>query len=242
MDNVVGFYDESTTEESEDLKQERDNLEKVSDDAKKSGISLERRRDAETLRQIKINDVLLDIDRWNCDIATVSREAALQLAANAGLLPRRIEIPIWVQEGLAAYFEAPSEGAWAGSGAVSESRLTDYSVMKKDTLHASIDFIVADQIIGYTSAHGARQPGEAQVWALTHFLFERHPKELVAFYGLLGTMPPDVALNGDLVRELFTRAFGSDHAALSQEWHSYMRSLKTDVARMEDAGDNKKSR
>jgi hypothetical protein len=239
IENVVGFYNDSLTEDADDLKAERDTLEKQADEARKTGVSLERRRDSESLRQVKINDVLLEIDRWNSDVATVSREAARQLAANTGLLPRRVEIPAWVQEGLASYFAAPSDGAWAGSGAVSESRLEDYGALKQNSPPTSIDFIVADQILGYASAHGAKRQGDAQAWALTHFLFERHAKELVTFYGLIATMPPDVALNGELLRELFNRAFGSDHVALSQEWHSFMRTLKTDVARMEDLGDKK---
>src|SRR5579872_2850599 len=201
--NVVGFYDDSTTEASDELKRERQQLEKAADDAKKAGTSLERRRDSETLRQIKINEVLTDIDRWNCDLATVSREASHLLAANTGLLPRRVEIPGWVHDGLAAYFEAPSDGAWAGSGAVNESRLHDYEAMKNDVVHASIDFIVADNLRSYASPRGAAQQADAQVWALTHFLFEKHVHELVKYYRLLAEMPPDVKFNGDLLQDLF---------------------------------------
>jgi hypothetical protein len=35
---------------------------------------------------------------------------------------------------------------------------------------------------------------------------------------------------------LFSRAFGSDHQALQQEWRSYMRTLKSDVERLEATG------
>ncbi len=84
--------------------------------------------------------------------------------------------------------------------------------------------------------------GDAPVWACTHFLFERHAKELDTFYGQLSSMPPDVALNGDVVEELFTSAFGPDRKALSQEWHDYMRSLKSDVARLEGEDGDRKGR
>ena len=35
----------------------------------------------------------------------VSHSATQQLAANTGLLPRRVEIPHWVHDGLATYFQ-----------------------------------------------------------------------------------------------------------------------------------------
>ncbi len=235
--NITCFYDDSNTAESEDLRSEHEKLEKTAADANKSGKSLERQRDSETLRQIKINSVLIEIDRLNSDIASVSREAAHQLAANTGLLPRRVEIPQWVHEGLAMYFESPSDEAWGGSGAVDESRIDDYRTLKDDRLRSSIDFIVEDRALSGVNARRASPATSAQVWALTHFLFENHTPELMAYYKILGEMPRDVGLNPALLDQIFSRAFGADHEALQLEWRTYMRSLKSDVERMEETGD-----
>ncbi len=233
--NITCFYDDSTTAESRDLHEERDKLEKIAADAKKSGSSLEKQHDSETLRQIKINNVLLEIDRLNSDIANVSREVSHQLAANTGLLPRRVVIPRWLDAGLAMYFEAPSDEAWGGVGAVDDLRIEQYRALKDDRLRSNIDVIIEDQSLDRRAPRSSRPVAAAQVWALTHFLFENHVQEFVAYFKLLGRMPPDVTLNADLLGELFSQAFGSDHAALQQEWRSYMRTLKSDVERMEES-------
>jgi hypothetical protein len=234
--NIICFYDDSQSAESQYLRDERDKLAKTAADAKKKGSSLERQRDSETLRQIKINSVMLEIDRWRSDVANVSREVTYQLAANMGVLPRRVAIPRWARLGLAMYFEAPDDEAWAGTGAVDDVRLDDYRLQQNDRLHANIDFIVEDLSLDETSTGREMPATAAQAWSLTHFLFEKRPQELMAYYKLLGDMPRDVVLNPDLLGELFSRAFGSDHQALQQEWRSYMRTLKSDVERLEAAG------
>ena len=38
---------------------------------------------------------------------------------------------------------------------------------------------------------------------------------------------------------LFNRVFGSNHTQLDQEWRQYMRTLKTDLERLEDASSSK---
>src|SRR4029077_10349344 len=92
-------------------------LKKSSDEAKKS------RSNPELIRWVKTVDLLIEIDRENSDITAVSHEATYQMAGNTGLLPRHVDIPRWVHEGLATYFEAPGDAAWAGIGAVSDERL-----------------------------------------------------------------------------------------------------------------------
>jgi hypothetical protein len=236
--NVICLYDDSTSAMSRDLKDERDKLDQVAADAKKKGSSLERQRDSETLRQIKINSVLIDIDRWRSDMASTSRESALLLAANTELLPRRVEVPRWVQEGLAMYFESPSDEAWGGIGAVDDLRIEDYRMLQNDRLQSSIDFIIEDHGLAAAQPGGVHPAVAAQAWSLTHFLFENHAPELMSYYRILGDMPPDVRLNPDLLGHVFSRAFGDEHVALQQEWRGYMRTLKSDIERMEAAGEN----
>jgi hypothetical protein len=231
--NVSYFYDHGTTDLFKALEKFQDELDKISDDAK-------RNRDPSTINLIKTINLLIAVEKENSDITVVSHEATHQMAGNTGLLPRHVEIPRWVHEGLATYFEAPGDATWAGIGAVNETRLTYYRALDKDRVHSNIDFIVEDQIFDFARSHGAVLHGYGQAWALTHFMLENHIKEFVAFYRMLGEMPPDVALNPDLLQQLFSRVFGSDHKSLDQEWRSYMRSLKTDMERMEELADKKK--
>ena len=228
--NVSYFYDHSTTEQFKLIETLMDELRKEKDDAR-------RWRDPETIRYVKVLELLMEVERENSDITVVSHECTHQMAGNTGLLPRHVEIPSWVHEGLATYFEAPSAATWAGIGAVSIERLIFYrGLAEHDRVHSNIDFIVGDQIFDYSGGHiGNILHGYAQAWALTHFLIENHLKEFVAFYRILGEMPPDVALTPELLTSLFSRVFGSDHKTLDQEWRSYMRTLKTDLERLEES-------
>jgi Protein of unknown function (DUF1570) len=231
--NVSYFYDHGTTDTFKALEKLQDELEKVSDEAK-------RNRERSTIILVKTINLLIAVEKENSDITVVSHEATHQMAGNTGLLPRHVEIPRWVHEGLATYFEAPGDATWAGIGAVNETRLTYYRALDKDRVHSNIDFIVEDQIFDFARSHGAVLHGYGQAWALTHFMLENHIKEFVAFYRMLGEMLFDVALNPDLLQQLFSRVFGSDHKPLDQEWRSYMRSLKTDMERMEELAEKKK--
>lgn len=232
--NVSYFYDHGTSEMFKLLEKLQTELHKVQADAKKN-------KDPDTINMVKVIDLLIAQEKENSDITVVSHEATHQMAGNTGLLPRHVEIPRWVHEGLATYFEAPGDATWAGIGAVNDLRLAFYRALEKDRVHSNIDFIVGDQIFDYARSHGAVLHGYGQAWALTHFMLETHIKDFVAFYRVLGEMPPDVALNPDLLQQLFSRIFGSDHKGLDQEWRGYMRSLKTDFERLEEA-DAKKGR
>jgi hypothetical protein len=234
--NVSVFYDHSTGKTFLALEKIQGELKKLSDEARRN------RNNPDLIRRVKLMDMLIDIDRENADITVVSHEGTHQMAGNTGLLPRHVEIPRWVHEGLATYFEAPGDAAWAGIGAVNEDRLAYYRALEKDRVHSNIDFIAANQIFDYARTHGAEVHGYGQAWALTHFLLENHLQEFVAYYRMLGDMPPDVALNPRLLVDLFNSVFGSDHQALDREWRQYMRSLKTDFERLEQSTSGGKGR
>lgn len=74
--------------------------------------------------------------------------------------------------------------------------------------------------------------GEAQAWALTHFLMDSHPKELIEFYRALGGMRPDVPLNPDVIVALFERSLGKKPGEIDKEWRSAMRPAKSEVERL----------
>jgi hypothetical protein len=234
--NVSVFYDHSTNKTFQALEKLQGQLKQMSDEARRN------RNNPDLIRRVKMMDMLIDIDRENSDITVVSHEGTHQMAGNTGLLPRHVEIPRWVHEGLATYFEAPGDAAWAGIGAVNEERLAYYRALETDRVHSNIDFIAANQIFDYARTHGAEVHGYGQAWALTHFLLENHLKEFVAYYRMLGDMPPDVALNPSLLIDLFNSVFGTDHKALDLEWRQYMRSLKTDFERLEESTPGGRSR
>ncbi|MFN0055135.1 MAG: DUF1570 domain-containing protein [Planctomycetales bacterium] len=233
--NTSVFFDHGTTDLFKALEEVQKVMHEEADAAKKE------RNNPELIRYVKAIDLLIEVERENSDITVVSHEAVHQMAGNTGLLPRHVEIPSWVHEGLATYFEAPGNATWAGIGAVNEERLDFYKMVEKHRSLSNIDFIIGDEVFDRARSLGATLNGYAQAWALTHFLLETRLKDFVAYYRILGELPPDVALNPALLTELFNRVFGSDHKAMDQEWRRYMRTLKTDFERLEEGAEKTKA-
>jgi hypothetical protein len=177
-------------------------------------------------------DLLRKIAQENEDIEVVSHEATHQVAGNSGLFPRRIHIPRWAQEGLAAFFESPKEATWSGVGAVNETRITFYRVLEKDRVHSDIDFIVSDFVYDLARSHAAKLHAYGQAWALTHFLMAKHFPEFIDYYRNLARLPCDLVIGEDVLKECFTAAFGKDRQTLDKEWRQYMNGLETDEEKM----------
>jgi len=227
--NTSFFYIQGSSEMYKAVEKVQKKFRELADDLKKKKGKFSNAKDI--IRFSKTLDVVLDIAKEGEDIEVVSHECTHQLAANTGLFPRHAHIPRWVHEGLAAYFECPSDGAWSGIGTVNEQRIAYYRVLAEDREHSSIDFIVGDQLFdfAFASGHiGNILHGYGQAWALTHFLIEKHLVEFLRYYRELGEMPPDVRLSPQLLNTLFERVF-PDKSALELEWRGYMRSLKTDI-------------
>jgi hypothetical protein len=221
--NVSFFFDHGTR--SEGAKEIRKLLPGLRSQAIKD-------RDGQYVRRLNAIEFLLAIDQENSDITVVSHECTHQMAANTGLLPRHVMIPSWVHEGLATYFEAPGDATWAGIGAANEERLTFYRALENDREHSNIDFIVGDKIFDHAASIATILHGYAQAWALTHFLVERHPQELVKFYRRLGEFPPDTSLSPEILVEVFNECFGDRRVELDSEWRLYMSNIKTETERI----------
>jgi hypothetical protein len=224
--NTAVFFDHGTNEEFKMLAQLNKELQQD-----KAKAQRERGRGAaDIVRLADTLALLIEISREDSDIEVVSHEITHQMAGNTGLLPRHVQVPSWVHEGLATYFESPNGASWSGIGAVNDSRLKLYRVLAPDREHSNIDFIVGDQIFDYAGNTYTTLHGYSQAWALTHFLMEKHFDKFIAFYRRLGEMPPDLILSQDALTQLFDEAFaGIDRRSLDAEWHAYMQGLKTDV-------------
>ncbi|MBI3863940.1 MAG: DUF1570 domain-containing protein [Planctomycetia bacterium] len=231
LSNVAYFYDFGT----DDIIQYLDKVTKVFRDEAKDAKKWKNNPDA--ILYAKLLDMLLDVQRENSDITVVSHECTHQMAGNTGLFPRHIRTPHWVHEGLASYFEVPSDGVWAGIGDVSRRRVTAYrelAAADRTKLVTNVDFVVSDQIFRL-----GPEFGYAFGWAMTHFMIENHLKEFIDFYRILGEVPSDVRLNPDLLQKLFHHAVKSDMTALDAEWKAYMKSLKTELEKVEEAEEAK---
>jgi hypothetical protein len=224
--NTSIFFDHGTNAEFKALAKVSGELQKLKAESlrDRTSATADIRRLADTLA------LLIELERENSDIEVVSHEITHQMAGNTGLLPRHVQVPRWVHEGLATYFETPNGASWGGIGAVNSSRLTLYRVLAPDEKHSNLDFIVGDQIFDYAASHGAVVHGDSQAWGLTHFLMEKHFDRFLAFYRRLGEMPPNLPLSQETLNEIFDECFtGVNRRDLDAEWHSYMGGLKTDI-------------
>jgi hypothetical protein len=223
--NTSVFFEQGTLEHIQELKE----LVKVLQDRKDEA---RRKRETNSKDIVRVADtfaLLTEVIREREDIEVVSHEATHQLAANTGLLPRMVRIPAWVHEGLATYFETPNDASWSGIGAVNGSRLRLYRELEPDREHSNLDFITTDHIFDLAATLEGKLHGYGQAWALTHFLMEKHFDRFISYYRRLGEMPPEAPLSADVLRQLFTEAFGDDRQSLDAEWRTYMRSLQTDL-------------
>ncbi len=124
-------------------------------------------------------------------VATVVHEATHQIAFNCGLQTRLADLPLWLVEGMAVYFEAPdlsSGRGWRGIGKVNYPRLQTFQANLHTPRRSSLLSLVADD-------KRFRNPrtavdAYADAWALNYFLLRYHPKEYAEYVQMLSRKGP----------------------------------------------------
>jgi hypothetical protein len=174
----------------------------------------------------QINDILRRPGAA-ANVATVVHEATHQLAFNCGLHARLADIPLWVSEGMAVYFESPdlaSPQGWRTIGAVHHSRLAHFrEYLAAGRPHDSLLALVADD-------RRLRDPklaksAYAEAWVLNHMLLKRRPKEYVQFLKSLSAKKPLQTDSLETRLAEFRAAFG-DVARLDAELVRHAAQLK----------------
>jgi hypothetical protein len=226
--NVAVFFAQGTRDEFKRLTEGAKKLE----DLKKEAERLKLPNRGDLVRLADTLKLLVLVAQENEDIEVVTHEATHQVAGNSGLFPRRIRIPKWAQEGMAAFFEAPYEATWSGIGAVNQYRLDYYRALRDDRVHSDVDFIVTDQIYSRAASNGAIMHAYGQAWALTHFLMDKRFDDLMKYYANLARLPADMVLNEQTLKQCFDAAFGKDRQNLDRDWRQHMNSLQTDMDKL----------
>jgi hypothetical protein len=119
-------------------------------------------------------------------VATLIHEATHQLAFNCGLHVRFADIPLWVSEGVAMYFEAPDYSnakGWKAIGEINWPRLQKFREYAARRPSGSLQSLVAND----ERLRDPRQTSEAysEAWALNYFLLRQKPKEYIAYLRML---------------------------------------------------------
>jgi len=113
-------------------------------------------------------------------VATVVHEATHQMAFNCGLHTRYADIPVWVSEGIAMYFETPdlkSTSGWTTIGAVNRTRLAGFKSYLPERPRESLKSL----IVSDSRFRDARQAANAyaESWGLVHHLMSNQKTQKV---------------------------------------------------------------
>jgi hypothetical protein len=160
-------------------------------------------------------------------VATIVHEATHQISFNCGLQTRLAANPLWLSEGLAAYFETPdlnSSRSWSGVGNVNYSRferfIDNYDAGRVAPLAKLIgnDDLFRDPETAVDSY--------AQAWAWNYFLIRWKPKEYAAYLKMLRDKPVLVEDEPPKRVAEFHKHFGEDLKALEAEFYRRMQRVK----------------
>ncbi len=160
-------------------------------------------------------------------VATMIHEATHQLIFNRGMQTRFAESPLWLNEGLAMFFEAPKLGSrrgWTAPGEIFEQRLIQFRKSLQNRPSDSLQTLISndDRLREQTTALEAY----AEAWALNHFLVNRRAKELVAYLTHLSRKKALVEDSQEKRLAEFKQFFGDDLKALDAEFVKYILNLK----------------
>jgi hypothetical protein len=163
-------------------------------------------------------------------VATVVHEATHQLAFNCGLQTRFADIPLWVLEGLAVYFETPDLGSskgWKTIGAVNRPRLDRFRDYLAHRPAKSLLSLISDD----KRFRDPRQALDAyaEAWALNYYLVHQKPKQFNAYMELMTAkralvVPPDGQKAEQRIKE-FQAAF-DDLDRLDAEFVKYIQRIR----------------
>jgi hypothetical protein len=169
----------------------------------------------------QINQILAQPDAlWT--VATIVHEATHQIAFNCGLHARLSDCPRWFTEGIAVYFETPDLGSakgWKGIGAINQPRLDQFQRYLKSRPADSLETLIRDDRRFLDTKRSSDAYAEA--WALTYFLIRQHPKEYIAYLGMLSKKKPLLQDEPDKRIDQFRQAFG-ELKELDAEFVRYM--------------------
>lgn len=191
-----------------------------------SGMSAARRSGDRRNTQKQINAIL---SRPNAEwtVATIIHEATHQIAFNTGLHARYADIPLWVSEGIAVYFETPDLSGgrgWRSVDTVNPIRQRVFLNALADRSRQSLRSLIQDD----ERFRNPRTASEAyaEAWALNYFLLRQHREEYLEYLQRLAKKQPLGTTDPAQRIAEFRASFGDDLEALDAQFVRYMRDVK----------------
>ncbi len=158
-------------------------------------------------------------------VATIIHEATHQIAFNCGLQQRYADIPLWLLEGMAVYFETPDLSAgrgWRGIGKVNYRRLANFRQNLGTWSPARLAAIIASDKPLRESRTANNAYSDA--WALNYYLIQRRPKQYVEYVRMMSEREPLKSAPDDERLSDFIEHFG-DLKPLAREVAELMQRL-----------------
>lgn len=159
-------------------------------------------------------------------VATVVHEATHQIAFNSGLQTRFADVPLWVSEGIAVFFETPdlqSARGWRTIGAVNSSRLARFRRYLPARPPTSLKTLIADDK-RFRDPRSALD-AYAEAWALNYYLLRHHPRQYVAYLKTLSQKKELLWDDPETRLREFQAAFGENLGQLDADFVRQMRKV-----------------
>ncbi|MFK7766730.1 MAG: DUF1570 domain-containing protein [Mariniblastus sp.] len=180
----------------------------------------------QALNDRKISEVLRSPSAVNM-VATMIHEATHQLIFNRGMQTRLAESPLWMNEGLAMFFEAPnlrSRRGWQGPGLVFQQRLIRFRrFLSSRPANSLVSLIQSDERLRNQED---LLDAYAESWAFNHFLLNRRSDQYVAYLQFMAQKKALVEDSPETRMADFKKFFKEDLADLDAAFIKYIRKLK----------------
>lgn len=212
--NIVGFYS---------LRSNRINMFDLTGSevvSKQTGAAANRRGSMREINQMLSQPAATPL------VATVVHEATHQIAFNNGMQTRFADIPLWLCEGMAVYFEAPdlaSRSGWQGIGRVNYPRLERFRTNLGNWHDGSLEEMLRDSK-RFRDPHTALD-AYADAWALNYYLIKYQPKAYTAYLKELANKRPLIEDEPEQRLAEFRKRFG-DPPKLEQDFLKQMSRVK----------------
>ena len=191
-----------------------------------TGIQALRRPGDRRTTAAQINEMLARPEAEQM-VATIVHEATHQIAFNCGLQTRFADIPLWVSEGVAVYFETPdlrSSTGFGALGSVNKMRLITFRNYLSQRPPNSLKTLIVDDT-RFRDVNKA-QDAYAEAWALNYFLIRKHKDQYLEYFKKLATKPPLIEDGPDARLAEFQKAFGDNLQQLDAEFLRYMSTVR----------------
>lgn len=160
-------------------------------------------------------------------VATIIHEATHQVALNVGLQTRYADVPLWVSEGIAVYFETPdmkSLKGWGNIGGVNRVRLNVFRDYLKRRTPDALESLIADDKRFRDTRTG--NDAYAEAWALNYFLLNKKSKQYYEYTAKLAAKPMLIWDEPEVRLREFRESFGDDLKKLDVEFLRYMTTVR----------------